>query len=89
MRQRGTPTGVSLNRFSLRHTGPRCHLQVVGPLLIQKTLRVTTADAIAAKIIRHKCDAVPAQKESPTVGWLRVIQLEMRQRTRPSGTGYF
>jgi hypothetical protein len=45
----------------------------VGPTLIQKTLRVTTANAIAAQIIRRKFDRVPAQKESPTLGWLRII----------------
>ena len=80
MRQRGTSTGVSLNRFSLRHTGPRRHPQLVGPTLIQKTLRVTTANAIAAQIIRRKFDRVPAQKESPTLGWLGIIQCKMAER---------
>ena len=80
MRQRGTSTGVNLNRFSLRHTGLRHHPQLVGPTLIQKTLRVTTANAIAAQIIRRKFDRVPAQKESPTLGWLGIIQCKMAER---------
>ena len=76
MRQRGTSTGVSLNRFSLRHTGPRRHPQLVGPDAHPEDASVTTANAIAAQIIRRKFDRVPAQKESPTLGWLGINPMQ-------------